>query len=151
MPSDPAPSLKVPESAGVSKPRARVRRRDRPQLQRQRLEGREAATVRPTVPIFPQLLAGSVSHDYLNRARQFQTAATSLVGYVNGQINWPSYALLFHACELTLKAYCLQYARGIHLPKHSLMRLYEIAEQHGLAVPANIAPALEVLEDMHAL
>jgi hypothetical protein len=91
-----------------------------------------------------------VPHDYLYRARQFQRAATGLVGYVNGQINWPSYALLFHACELTLKAHCLQYAPGIHLPKHSLKRLYEIAEQHGLALPANIAPALDVLEDMHA-
>jgi hypothetical protein len=38
------------------------------------------------------------------------------MGYVIGQINWPSYALLFHACELTLKAYCLQYAPGVHLP-----------------------------------
>ncbi len=106
--------------------------------------------MRLTVPIFPQLSAGSVPHDYLNRARQFQTAATCLAGYVNGQINWPSYALLFHACELTLKAYCLQYAPGVHLPKHSLKRLYEIAEQHGLVLPANIAPALDVLEDMHA-
>ena len=106
--------------------------------------------MRPTVPIFPQLSGVSTPHDYLIRARQFQTAATCLVGYVNGQINWPSYALLFHACELTLKAYCLQYAPGVHLPKHSLKRLYEIAKQHGLVLPANIAPALDVLEDMHA-
>lgn len=104
----------------------------------------------PTVPIFPQLSAGSLPRDYLNRARQFQTAATGLVGYVNGQINWPSCALLFHACELALKAYCLEHAPGVHLPKHSLKGLYEIAEQHGLVLPANIAPALDVLEDMHA-
>jgi hypothetical protein len=42
------------------------------------------------------------------------------MGYVIGQINWPSYALLFHACELTLKAYCLQYAPGVHLPNMAL-------------------------------
>jgi hypothetical protein len=98
--------------------------------------------MKATVPIFPQLSGGSMSDEYLNRARQFQTAATSLVGYVNGQINRSSYALLFHACELTLKAHCLQYAPGIHLPKHSLKRLYEIAEQHGLALPANVAQPL---------
>jgi hypothetical protein len=106
--------------------------------------------MKPTVPIFAQVSAGSMSRDYLHRARQFQTAATSLVSYVNGQINWPSYALLFHSCELTLKAYCLHFAPGVHLPKHSLKKLSEIAEQHGLVLPANIPPALDVLEDMHA-
>jgi hypothetical protein len=106
--------------------------------------------MRATAPIFSQFSAASKPDDYLIRARQFQTAATSLVGYVNGQINWPSYALLFHACELTLKAYCLQYAPGVPLPKHSLKKLYEIAEQHGLVLPANITQALDVLEDMHA-
>jgi hypothetical protein len=84
------------------------------------MDDREAASMRPTVPIFPQLSTGSVPHDYLNRARQFQTAATCLVSYANGQINWPSYAL------------------------------YEIAEQHGLVLPTDIAPALDELEDMHA-
>lgn len=106
--------------------------------------------MRPTVPIFPQLSAGSVAQDYLIRARQFQSAATFLADYVNGQINWPSYALLFHACELVLKAYCLTYAPGCHFPKHSLRKLHEIAEQHGLVLPSNIVPALDVLEDMHA-
>jgi hypothetical protein len=106
--------------------------------------------MRPTVPIFPQLSAGSVPHDYLNRARQFRDGRHVPRRLCEWAINWPGYALLFHACELTLKAYCLQYAPRVPLPKHPLKRLYKIAEQHGLVLPANIAPDLDVLEDMHA-
>lgn len=107
--------------------------------------------MRPMVPIFPQLSSGSTALDYLSLAHQYQAAAIQLSGYIKGgQINWPAYMLVFHGCELALKAYCLRHASGVHLPKHSLKNLYAIASAHGFSLSSDSIAALDVLEDMHA-
>jgi len=56
-------------------------------------------------PIFWQPLTGNKAQDYLHRARMFKDAATQLPDYSNAQQNWPKYALLTHAIELSLKAF----------------------------------------------
>ena len=106
--------------------------------------------MRPMVPVFPQTSSGSTALDYLSLARQYQAAAIQLSGYINGQINWPAYTLVFHGCELALKAYNLQHASGVRLPKHSLKDLYAIASRHSFSLSSDSIAALDVLEDMHA-
>ena len=106
--------------------------------------------MRSTVPMFPQVSSGSTAQDYLSLARQYQAASIFLPDYTGCQINWPAYTLIFHACELALKAYSQRHAPGVPLPRHSLKRLYAVASTHGLTLPLDSISALDVLEDMHA-
>lgn len=102
------------------------------------------------VPMFPQLSAGSDDLDYLALARQYQEAAADLpVSYINGQINWPVYTLLFHGCELALKAYCKRHAPHEKVWGHSFKKMYGAAMRHGLKLRPEIITALDELENMH--
>jgi hypothetical protein len=96
---------------------------------------------------------GTTPRDYLNRARMFLAAAIPLPQYVNGEQNWPAYALLLHACELALKAFCRQAAAQTTGPgapgKHDLTAWYQLALQHGLVTDPQMAELVDVLADVH--
>jgi hypothetical protein len=105
-------------------------------------------------PMFSPPPAGSKPQQYLHLARMFRTAALGLPAYVNGEQNWPAYALLLHACELALKAYCDQsVANGKpsdRAPNHDLQGWYRIAVQYGLPADPHVADVIDVLADLHA-
>ena len=105
-------------------------------------------------PIFSQPSAGTKPQQYLHRARMFRNAALGLPAYVNGEQNWPAYALLLHACELALKAFCDQSA-GTATPSaraanHDLQGWYQIALQRGLPADPQVLSGLNILADLHS-
>ena len=105
-------------------------------------------------PMFSQPPTGSKPQQYLHLARMFRTAALGLPAYVNGEQNWPVYALLLHACELALKAFCDQSVVNgkpcARAPNHDLQRWYRTAVQYGLRDDPQIADAIRILADLHA-
>jgi hypothetical protein len=105
-------------------------------------------------PIFSPPLTGTMPQQYLHRARMFRTAAMALPAYTSGEQNWPAYALLFHACELALKAFC---ARSVadgkpekRASNHDLNGWYEIALGYGLPGDPQIAECIHALTELHA-
>lgn len=91
---------------------------------------------------------------YLHLARMFRGAALDLPDYVNGEVNWPAYALLLHACELALKAFCDQsVANGkpsARSANHDLNGWYTVALQHGLPTDQQVAGGIDILAELHA-
>jgi hypothetical protein len=105
-------------------------------------------------PVFSPPRSGSKPQQYLHLARMFRAAALELPDYVNNEQNWPVYALLLHACELALKAFCDQsVANGqasARAPNHDLHRWYQIAVQYGLSADPHVADGIDILADLHA-
>ena len=91
---------------------------------------------------------------YLHLAGMFRRAALGLPDYVNGEQNWPAYALLLHACELALKAFCDQSVAdgkpSARAPNHDLQGWYRIAVQYGLSADPHVADGIDILADLHA-
>jgi hypothetical protein len=104
-------------------------------------------------PIFSPPQAGSKPQQYLHRARMFRNAALRLTNYVGPEQNWPAYALLLHACELALKAFCDQsVANGKpsdRAPNHDLQGWYRLALQYGLPADPPVANAIDILAEIH--
>jgi hypothetical protein len=104
-------------------------------------------------PIFSVPLTGTNAQQYLHRARMFRRAAIELTDYVNGEQNWPKYALLTHAIELALKAFVEQVLAGKRAsprPKnHDLADWYQLALQCGLPEEPSMARHIEVLNELH--
>jgi hypothetical protein len=105
-------------------------------------------------PIFPMNRSGNEAQQLMHRARMFQGAATKLVAYTSSEQNWPRYALLLHACELSLKAYLKQCEmQGAQLSKephnHDLKGWYDMAVQHGFKDDPQIAQYVTHLTDLH--
>jgi hypothetical protein len=98
--------------------------------------------------------AGSKPQQYLHLARMFRTAAIALPDYVGAEQNWPAYALLLHACELALKAFCDQaVANGQPTDRasnHDLKGWYAIALRYGLPSDQQIAEHIDNLTELHA-
>jgi hypothetical protein len=105
-------------------------------------------------PMFSQPPTGTMPQQYLYLARMFRNAAIDLPAYVNADINWPAYALLLHACELALKAFCDQSVANGNPParasNHDLKGWYAIACRYGLPADPHIAEAIDVLTELHA-
>lgn len=105
-------------------------------------------------PIFSSPSVGTKSQQYLHRARMFRSAAVWLPAYVNSEQNWPAYALLLHACELALKAFCDQCAANetpsARAPNHDLQGWYRIALQYGLPADPHVADGIDILAELHA-
>jgi hypothetical protein len=105
-------------------------------------------------PIFSPPSAGTKPQQYLHRARMFRNAALGLPAYMNGEQNWPAYALLLHACELALKAFCDQsLASGkpsTRSPNHDLKGWYQIALQYGLPDDPLVADGINILAELHS-
>jgi hypothetical protein len=102
-------------------------------------------------PIFWQPLTGNKAQDYLHRARMFKDAATQLPDYSNAQQNWPKYALLTHAIELSLKAFAdHSVATGKPRPakqpkQHDLTGWYKLALHYGLPDEPSVAENMALL------
>ena len=106
----------------------------------------------PKPPMFPSPSRGlSRPLQFLARARLFMNATVGDVAYVNGEMNWPKYALLLQAIELALKAYVYQDGRppprGLH--NHDLKGWYEHARVCALPPIAGVSEALELLTPVH--
>jgi hypothetical protein len=101
-------------------------------------------------PIFSVQPAGSKPQQYLHLARMFRTAALGMPAYVNGDQNWPAYALMLHACELALKAFCNQSVANDRASNHDLQGWYRIALQNGLPDDQHVAAGIDVLAELHA-
>ncbi len=105
-------------------------------------------------PIFSTPPTGSKPQQCLHLARMFREAALALPAYVNAEVNWPTYALLLHACELALKAFCDQsVANGkpsARAPNHDLKGWYTIALQHGLPVDQHVESGIDILAELHS-
>ncbi|WP_454818874.1 hypothetical protein [Labrys neptuniae] len=106
------------------------------------------------VPMFAIQVTGTRPQQYLHRARMFRSAAMGLPSYVNSEQNWPRYALLLHACELALKAYCEQsVANGkptARAKNHDLNGWYRLAVSYGLPGDKGVADAIGVLAEIHS-
>lgn len=104
-------------------------------------------------PMFSPPSGGSRSQRYLHRARMFRDAAINLPNYVNGEQNWPAYALLLHACELALKAFCdksvEQGKPSERAHNHDLQGWYRIALQYELPTTQQIAESIGILAKIH--
>jgi len=100
----------------------------------------------PQVDLKPQ--------QYLHRARIFRNATLGLTAYVNGEQNWPAYALLLHACELALKAFCGQAVAdgkpSERAPNHDLQGWYQIALKYGLPADPEVAAGIEIQTEIHS-
>jgi hypothetical protein len=100
----------------------------------------------------PGLLRRAVSR----RARMFRAAVIGRPSYVNGEVNWPYYAMLTHAMELALKGY-VQYvaAGGKALPgkkpkQHDLSGWYRMAVQLGLLDELGASENIDLLNELHS-
>lgn len=104
-------------------------------------------------PIFPPQLTGTKAQQYLHRARQFREAATDTVSMRNGEQNWPKYALITHAIELSLKAFAHHSTRGSPIPnephQHDLVGWYRTATALGLPHENEIAENIAFLNELH--
>jgi hypothetical protein len=85
----------------------------------------------------------------------FKDAATQLPDYSNTQQNWPKYALLTHAIELSLKAFADDsVATGKPPPakqpkQHDLSGWYRLALQYGLPDEPGVAENIDILNELH--
>lgn len=104
-------------------------------------------------PIFGSPPIGSKPEEYLHRARLFRDAAIGLPSYVSNETNWPAYALMLHACELALKAFCDQSImngkQSTRVPNHDLQGWYNLARQYGLPADPHIAACINILSEIH--
>ena len=101
-------------------------------------------------------LTGTTAQQYLHRARMFRSAAMELVDYVNGEPNWPKYALLTHAIELALKAFARHsIENGKLLPpekepkQHDLHGWYRLTIEYGLLDEPSVAANISTLNELH--
>jgi hypothetical protein len=89
-------------------------------------------------PIFPGPSIYPGPHQYLHRARMFRNAMIGRPSYVNGEVDWPYYAMLTHAIELALKAYVHYAVPTDGIPparkprQHDLSGWYRLAVELGL-------------------
>ena len=88
-------------------------------------------------PIFSIRPAGNLAQQYLHRTRMFRDAAMRLPDYSNGEQFWPTYALLTHAIELSLKAFAQHSVENGRPPgkeprQHDLQGWYQLAFEYGL-------------------
>lgn len=105
-------------------------------------------------PIFSMPPTGTVAQQYLHRARQFRANAINMPDYLNGEQNWPKYAVVMHAIELTLKAFAHHaIARGkaaAPQPKQpDLNGWYQVALHYGLAHNATMEANIRALNELH--
>ena len=98
-------------------------------------------------PMFSPPSGGSKPQQYLHRARMFKHAAINLPNYVNGEQNWPAYALFLHVCELSLKAFCDKSSE--RASNHDLQGWYQIALRCGLPADQRIAEYIGILAKIH--
>lgn len=105
------------------------------------------ASLKPPIP--PPPPACSKPQQYLHLARMFRDAAIGLPNYVGPEQNWPAYALLLHACELALKAFCDQAGANERASNHDLKGWHRIALQNGLPLDHHVGVGLELLSDLH--
>jgi hypothetical protein len=81
----------------------------------------------------------------------FRDAALGLPDYVNNETNWPAYAVMLHACELALKAFCDQSvedgAAARRASNHDLQGWYDLALEYGLPPDAHTAQGIELGRD----
>jgi hypothetical protein len=84
----------------------------------------------------------------------FRNAAGELVDYANGEQNWPKYALLTHAIELSLKAF-VWHSKSVSEPErqqpknHDLRGWYDLAVKYGFEDDPSIAANVDILNDLH--
>lgn len=109
-------------------------------------------TIKP--PIFVIPMSGNEAQQFLHRARMFRDATIRLVDYTSGGQNWPKYALLMHAIELSLKAYAKQREmHGATLGKppanHDLQAWYDLAIKLGLKDDRALAQNIAILSELH--
>jgi hypothetical protein len=105
-------------------------------------------------PIFPPNQTGNEAQQFLHRARMFKQAADKLVAYTNAEQNWPRYALLLHATELTLKGFTKQCEMhgavlGQQPHNHDLQAWYDLAVGLGLKDDPSISHNIQHLTDIH--
>jgi hypothetical protein len=105
-------------------------------------------------PIFSAPHAVSIAQQYLHRARMFRNAAVDMSDYSNAEPNWPKYALLTHAIELSLKAFAHHSVENGMTPgkepkQHDLLGWYNLALQYGLQFDPTIAYNLNLLNELH--
>ena len=85
----------------------------------------------------------------------FRDAAAPLPDYSHAQQNWPKYALLTHAIELSLKAFAdHSVATGKRPPgkepkQHDLSGWYKLALQYGLPDEPGVAEHIDILNELH--
>src|SRR5215510_7558095 len=102
-------------------------------------------------PIFGALASGTEAQQYLHRARMFRRAAMGQPNYVNGEPFWPTYALLTHAVELSLKAfahYCVQAGKPPPQPEphqHDLLGWYSVALDYGMEENPGMMEKVQIL------
>lgn len=105
-------------------------------------------------PIFSARPAGNVAQQYLHRARMFRAAAQGMVDYSNGEPFWPKYALLTHAIELSVKAFC-RHSTDTGVPtreepaNHDLVGWYRLALEYGLPDQPGVMDNIALLNELH--
>jgi len=105
-------------------------------------------------PIFSARPAGNTPQQYLHRARMFRDAAINLPHYTSVEPNWPKYALLTHAIELSLKAFALYSEQngtptGKQPGNHDLVGWYRLAVEYGLQSNGEIQGHIALLNELH--
>jgi hypothetical protein len=97
-------------------------------------------------PIFSARPAGNMPQQYLHRARMFRAVAISMVDYANAEPNWPKYALLTHAIELSLKAFAHHSVDNGAAPGKEPKQHDLVVGRHGRANgPTRLQPAMRRL------
>ncbi|MFC2254759.1 hypothetical protein ACETRX_34455 [Labrys portucalensis] len=98
---------------------------------------------------------GPMPQEYLRLARMFKDTAIFLPEYIGNEQNWPAYALLLHACELAVKAFCAKSVENGHpadkAKNHDLRGWYEIALRYGFPAHQSTKAAIDILTDLHAV
>jgi hypothetical protein len=85
----------------------------------------------------------------------FRDAATGLSDYSNAEQNWPKYALLTRAIELSLNAFAdHSVATGKPGPtkepkQHDLSGWYRLALEYGLPDEPGVAENIDILNELH--
>ena len=107
-------------------------------------------------PIYSNVQPDETPQHFMGRARMFKQAATAIsCDYVNGQQNWPKYALLCHAAELALKAFVrAKEAQGTavrthNLHNHNLLGWYQLSVQCGLTHSVEMEENIGALSELH--
>jgi len=83
-----------------------------------------------------------------------RAAAIGMVDYSSSESFWPKYALLTHAIELSVKAFCLQ-AKNNGVParkepgNHDLVGWYRLAVEYGLPDEPGVAANVALLNELH--
>jgi hypothetical protein len=98
-------------------------------------------------------MSGSLSQEFMHRARMFRNAAIGLADYVGPELNWPKFGMITQAIELALKAFVLQSGKPID-PRphnHDLAGWYRLAVKCGLQDDPSIAECIEALNEMHSI